>query len=61
MCSCSVTKSCQLFATLWTVAHQPPLTMGFFRQEDWSGLRFPPSGDLLEQGVQPAFPVSPAL
>ena len=31
----------QLFATPWTVAHQAPLSMGFFRQEYWSGLAFP--------------------
>ena len=34
----------QLFATLWTVAHQAPLSMGFFRQEYWSGLSFSPLG-----------------
>ena len=34
----------QLFTTLWTVAHQAPLTMGFSRQEYWSGLPFPPPG-----------------
>ena len=38
----------QLFATPWTVAWQAPLSMGFFRQEYWSGLPFPPPGDLLE-------------
>ena len=31
----------QLFATLWTVTHQAPLSMGFSRQEFWSGLPFP--------------------
>ena len=36
----------RLFATLWTVAHQAPLSMGFSRQEYWSGLPFPPPGDL---------------
>ena len=36
----------QLFATPWTIAHQPPLCMGFSRQEYWSGLPFPPPGDL---------------
>ena len=36
----------QLFATPWTVAHQTPLSMGFSRQEYWSGLPFPTSGDL---------------
>ena len=37
----------QLSATLWTVAHQAPLPMGFSRQEYWSGLSFPPPGDLI--------------
>ena len=36
----------QLFMTPWTVAHQAPLSMGFPRQEYWSGLPFPPPGDL---------------
>ena len=36
----------QLFVTLWTVACQAPLSMGFSRQEHWSGLPFPPPGDL---------------
>ena len=35
----------RLFATLWTVARQAPLSMGFSRQEDWSGLPFPPPGE----------------
>ena len=41
----------QLFATLWTVALQAPLTMGFSRQEDWSGLPWPPPGGLLTEGL----------
>ena len=40
----------QLFAIPWTVAHQAPLSMGFSRQEYWSGLPCPPPGDLLTQG-----------
>ena len=36
----------QLFATPWTVAHQAPLSLGFFRQDDWSGFTFPSPGDL---------------
>ena len=44
-----------LFATLWTVAHQAPLSMGFFRQEYWSGLPFPPLRDLPKPGIEPAF------
>ena len=41
-----------------TVAHQAPLSMGFFWQEYWSGLPFPPPGHLPDAGVEPA---SPAL
>ena len=40
-----------LFATPWTVAHQAPLSMGFSRQEYWSGLPCPPPGDLPDQGL----------
>ena len=46
----------QLFATPWTVAHQPPPSMGFSRQEYWSGLPFPSSGDLPEPGIEPRSP-----
>ena len=49
----------KLFATPWTVAHQPPLSMGFPRQEYWSGLSSP--GDLPNLGIEPASPLSPAL
>ena len=49
------------FATPWTVALQGPLSMGFPRQEYWSGLPFPPPGDLADPGIEPASPVSPAL
>ena len=37
---------CSVFATPWTVAHPAPLSMGFSRQEYWSGLPYPPPGDL---------------
>ena len=47
-----------LFMTLWTVAHQAPLFMGFSRQEYWSGLPFPSPGDLPDPGIEPG---SPAL
>ena len=47
-----------LFATPWTVAHQDPLSMGFSRQECWSGLPFPSPGDLPDPGTEPR---SPAL
>ena len=51
----------QLFATLSTVAHQAPLSMGFCRQEYWSGLPFPFPGDLPDPGIEPESPTSPAL
>ena len=46
----------RLFATPWTVAHQAPLSMGFSRQEYWSGLPFPSPGDLPTQGLNPGLP-----
>ena len=46
----------QLFDTSWTVAHQAPLSMGFSRQEYWSGLPFPSPGDLPDPGVEPMLP-----
>ena len=51
----------QLFVTPWTVAHQAPLSKGFSRQEHWSGLPFPPPGDLPDPGAEPASLTSPAL
>ena len=48
----------RLFATPWTVGHQAPLSMGFSRQEYWSGLPFPSPGDLPNPGIEPR---SPAL
>ena len=51
----------RLFATPRTVAHQAPLSRGFSRQEYWSGLPFPPPGDLPDPGVEPTSLVSPAL
>ena len=39
--------------TPWTVAHQAPLSIGFPRQEYWSGLPFPPSEDLSNPGIEP--------
>ena len=41
-----------LFVTLWAVAHQAPLSMGFSRQEYWSGLPCPPPGDLPDPGIK---------
>ena len=48
--ACSVDQLCLILATPWTVAHQAPLSMGFFRQEYWSGLPFPTPGDVPHQG-----------
>ena len=48
-----VAQSCQLFGTRWTVACQAPLSMGFSRQEHWSGLPFPSPGDLPDPGIKP--------
>ena len=50
-----------IFATLWTVAHQAPLSMEFSRQEYWSGLLFPSPGDLFNPGIKLAFLMSSAL
>ena len=55
-CGCILCS--RLFATLWTIAHQAPLSMGFARQEYWSGSPFPPPGDLPNPGIKRA---SPAL
>ena len=51
----------QLFATLWTVAFQAPLSMRFSRQEYCSGLLCPPPGNFPDPGIEPTSPVSPAL
>ena len=46
----------RLFVIPWTVAYQTPLSMGFSRQEYWSGLPFPSPGDLPDPGIEPGFP-----
>ena len=48
----------QLFVTLWAVARQAPLSVGFSRQEHWSGLPCPPPGDLPHPEVEPSSHVS---
>ena len=60
MCVCMLSHfSCvQLFMTLWTIACEAPLSMGFSRQEYWIGLPCPPPGHLLDPGIKP---MSPAL
>ena len=47
----------QLFATPWTIAHQTPPSMGFSRQEYWSGLPFPSPGDIPDPGIKSRSPV----
>ena len=61
MCITSMLSQVQLFVTLWIVARQAPLSMGFSRKEYWSGLLFPSPGDLLNPGIEPMSLVSPAL
>ena len=53
-----VAKSCPTLVTPWIASHQAPLSMGFSRQEYWSGLPFPSPGDLPDPGIEPG---SPAL
>ena len=48
----------RLFVTPWTVANQAPPSMGFSRQEYWSGLPFPSPGDLPDPGIEPGSPTS---
>ena len=61
-CMRSKLLSCvRLFATPWTAACQAPLSMGFSRQEYWSGLPCPPPGDLPNPGIEPVSLMSPAL
>ena len=57
-CEVSSLSCVQLFATPWTVAHQALPSMGFSRQEYWSGLPFPSPGALPDPGLEPG---SPAL
>ena len=55
--SSSSVSRIQLFATPRTVARQAPLSMGFSREEYWSGLPFPSPGDLPDPGIKPRSPV----
>ena len=60
LCCCFlVSESYPTLWPPWTVAHWPPLSVGFPRQEYWSGLQFPPKGDLPVPGIEPESP-SPA-
>ena len=60
-CMLSHFSCVQLFATLWTVACQAALSMGFSRQQYWSGLPCSPPGDLPNLGIEPWFLMSSAL
>ena len=60
-CLISSLSHVQLFAALWTVARQAPLSMGFSTQEYWRGLPCSPPEDLPDPGSEPSSSVSPAL
>ena len=55
-CEVKLLSRVRLFVTPWTVAHQAPPSMGFSRQESWSGLPFPFPGDLSNPGIEPRSP-----
>ena len=63
MCVCALShfSHVRLFATLWTLAHQATLSMGFCRQQYWSGLPCPPPWDLADPGIEPSSLTPPAL
>ena len=62
LCVCVQLLGCvQLFATLWTIAHQALLSMGVLGQEYWSELSFPPSKDLPNPGIESMSPTFPVL
>ena len=50
-----------LFVAPWAIAHQAPLSMGFTRQEHWSGLPLHTPGDLPDPGIEPMYLASPAV
>ena len=60
LCAQALSRVC-LFATPWTVILQAPLTMGFSKQGYWSGLPFPPPGDLSNPGIELVSLTLPAL
>ena len=61
VCVCARALSCDSFVAPWTGARQASLSMGFSRQEYWSGLPFPLPGDLPDPGIEPVSLMSPAL
>ena len=60
-CMLSCFRNVRLIVILWTIAHQASLSLGFSRQEYWSGLPCPPPGDLPNPGTEPVTLLSPAL
>ena len=60
-CMLSHFSRVRLFVTLWPIPCQAPLSMGFFKQEYWSGLPWPPPEDLPNPGIKPVSLTSPAL
>jgi len=58
---CELLSDVLFSVTLWTVAHQAPLSMEFSRQEYWSGCPFPSPGDLSDSGIEPVSVMSSAL
>ena len=61
VCMLSCFSPVRLCVTLWTVACQAPLSLGFSRQDYWSGLPCPPPGDLPNLGAEPMSLMTPAL
>ena len=61
LCAHAGSVALVMSVTLWAVACQAPLSMGFSRQEHWSGLPCPPPGDLPDPRIKPVSPESPAL
>ena len=61
MSKCQSLSPVQLFVTPWTIACQAPLSIGFSRQEYWSGMPYFPPGDFPDPGIKPMSLMSPAL
>ena len=62
VCVCVLTQLCLILRDpTGTITHKAPLSIGSSKQESWSGLPFPPPGDLPDPGIKPSSPVSPAL
>ena len=61
LCVCVCAQSYPTLLSSWTVARQASLSMGLYWQEYWSGLSFPPPGDLSNSEIKPVSPVSTAL